>query len=62
MLITREKLNSRKLLTTFVTFFANCGLLWMGKLESGDFATVTVAIVGAYMASRAWVDGKAAIK
>lgn len=53
-----KKLNSRKLITAAVTFFTSCGLLWMGKLASGDFATITVAIVGSYMASRAWVDGK----
>jgi hypothetical protein len=53
-----SKLNSRKLIASFVTFFTSVGLLWEGKLESGDFATITVAIVGAYMASRAWVDGK----
>lgn len=54
----KEKLNSRKLITAATTFFTSVGLLWMGKLDSPDFATITVAIVGAYMASRAWVDGK----
>lgn len=57
-MVQMSKLNSRKLITAALTFFSSCGLLWFDKLQSSDFATVTVAIVGSYMASRAWVDGK----
>ena len=58
-MITRDKLNSRKLLVALVTFSACCGLLINGNLESKDFSTITLAIVGAYMASQGYVDGKA---
>lgn len=53
------KLNSRKLMVAMVTFTSCSGLLVTGHLESGDFATITLAIVGAYMASQGYVDGKA---
>ena len=57
-MITRDKINSRKLMVALVTFATSCGLLVQGHLESGDFATITLAIVGAYMASQGYVDGK----
>lgn len=52
-------MNSRKLMVAMVTFASCAGLLVTGHLESGDFATITLAIVGAYMASQGYVDGKA---
>ena len=58
MTMTSSKFNSRKLLLA-VGVFASCvGLLVFGHLESTDFATITLAIVGAYMASQGYVDGK----
>ena len=57
-MITRDKLNSRKLAVALVTFASSAGLLVTGHLESGDFATITLAIVGAYMASQGYVDSK----
>jgi hypothetical protein len=52
------KLNSRKLFVTVLTLVSCSGLLVTKNLESGDFASIIMAVVGAYMASRAWVDGK----
>lgn len=57
-MITRDKLNSRKLLVAMITFASSCALLVTGHLESSDFATITLAIVGAYMASQGYVDAK----
>lgn len=53
-----DKLNSRKLLVALVTFVGSSLLLVFGHLESNDFATITLAIVGSYMASQGYVDGK----
>ena len=57
-MITRDKINSRKLFVVMVVFASCCGLLVFGHLESGDFSTITLAVVGAYMAARGYVDGK----
>jgi uncharacterized MnhB-related membrane protein len=58
ILITRDKLNSRKLVVVLVTFASCCALLALSHLESADFATITLAIVGSYMAAQGYVDGK----
>lgn len=57
-MITRDKLNSRKLTVAMITFASCCGLLVAGHLESSDFATIVLAIVGSYMASQGYVDAK----
>ena len=57
-MITRDKLNSRKLGVAMITFSSCCGLLVTGHLESSDFATIVLAIVGSYMASQGYVDAK----
>jgi hypothetical protein len=57
-MITRDKLNSRKLMVTLLTFSSTSGLLVTGHLESGDFATIVLAIVGSYMASQGYVDAQ----
>ena len=54
----RSKINSRKLMVALITFASSCALLVGDHLDSGDFATITLAIVGAYMASQGYVDGK----
>jgi hypothetical protein len=45
-------------MVALVTFASCAGLLVTGHLESGDFATITLAIVGSYMASQGYVDSK----
>lgn len=45
-------------MVALVTFTSSCALLVTGHLDSGDFATITLAIVGSYMASQGYVDGK----
>lgn len=57
-LINRQKLNSRKLFVALFTFLVSTALLLNGSLESGDFSTITLAIVGSYMASQGYIDGK----
>lgn len=57
-MISLGKLNSRKLMVAVLTFASSCALLVFDHLESSDFATITLAIVGAYMASQGYVDSK----
>lgn len=45
-------------MVALITFGSSAVLLVTGHLESTDFATITLAIVGAYMASQGYVDGK----
>ena len=54
----REKINSRKLFVVLAVFSSCCGLLVFGHLESSDFATIVLAIVGSYMAAQGWIDSK----
>ena len=51
------KLNSRKLFVALFTEILSTGLLIGGLLESDHFVTITITIVGAYMASQGYVDG-----
>lgn len=56
-MLTREKLNSRKLFIAFFSESLAAVLLMMGFIEAEHFVTITITIVGAYMASQGYVDG-----
>lgn len=59
-MITREKLNSRKLAVCMVTFATCTALVAAGMIEGADYRTIVLGIVGSYMASQGWVDAKSA--
>lgn len=44
------KLGGRKFILCVVTELLTAGLLWFGKLDQGGYTTVTLAIIGAYIA------------
>ena len=55
-MVSRDKLNSRKLLVALVTESLATVLLMGGAIQAEHWVTVTITIVGAYMASQGWVD------
>ena len=57
-MLNREKLNSRKLFVALVTELLSTVLLISGAIQAEHFVTITITIVGAYMASQGWVDGQ----
>lgn len=57
-MLTKEKLNSRKLYIAVGTEFLNVALLLGGAIQAEHFVTITITVIGAYMATQAWVDGK----
>ena len=52
-----DKLNSRKLFVALFTEILTTGLLVAGLLDGDHFVTITITIVGAFMASQGYVDG-----
>lgn len=58
-MLSRDKVNSRKLFVALFTETLSTGLLLHGSLAGAEFVTITITIVGAYMASQGYVDGKA---
>ncbi len=57
-MLSRDKINSRKLFVAVLTEILSCGLLISGNIEAEHWVTVTITIVGAYMASQGWVDSQ----
>lgn len=57
-MLTRDKLNSRKLFVALFTESLSAILLMRGLLAGNEFVTITITIIGAYMASQGYVDGK----
>ena len=57
-MITRDKINSRKLFVALLTEFLSTALLIAGQIEAEHWVTVTLTIVGAYMAAQGFVDSK----
>ncbi len=51
-----EKIASRKLGMTFLTEVIATGLLIAGLIEADHWVTVTITVVGAYLAVQAYVD------
>lgn len=49
-------LNSRKLWVAVGTEVLNAALLIAGLLQADHFVTITITVIGAYMATQAWVD------
>ena len=44
------KYNSRKLLLVLFVYISSIVLLWYDKIDSGGFVTITIGVVGAYIA------------
>lgn len=57
-MISGEKLNSRKLWIAVGTELLATALLIADTIKSEHWVTVTITVIGAYMATQAWVDGK----
>jgi len=57
-MITRDKINSRKLFVALFTEFLSTALLAAGLIQAEHWVTVTITIVGAYMAAQGFVDSK----
>lgn len=55
-MISKEKLNSRKLLLAASTILIATLLLFPGLITSDNWVAVIIAIGGAYMATQAYVD------
>ena len=45
-----EILGGRKFLIALLATLGNIGLVWFGKIEAGVYSTVSIAIIGAYIA------------
>lgn len=45
-----EILGGRKFLIALLATLGNIGLVWFGKIEPGVYSTVSIAIIGAYIA------------
>jgi hypothetical protein len=56
--ISPDKLNSRKLWVAVGTELLSTVLLATGNIEAEHFVTITITVIGAYMATQAYVDGK----
>ena len=57
-MISPDKLNSRKLWVAVGTELLSTVLLATGNIEAEHFVTITITVIGAYMATQAYVDGK----
>jgi hypothetical protein len=57
-MISKEKLNSRKLLATAVIVAIATGLILHGDITADHWVDVLKWVVGAYLASQGWVDAK----
>ena len=55
-MISREKLNSRKLMLALLLISVATGLLIAKLIEAEHWVTVAITIGGAYMATQAYVD------
>lgn len=55
-MLTKEKLNSRKLWVAVGTEILATGLLIAGAIQAEHWVTVTITVVGAYMVTQAYVD------
>jgi len=55
-MITRDKLNSRKLLMSLSCIGLATGSLIAGLIQDEHWVTVVITIGGAYMATQAYVD------
>ena len=55
-MITRDKLNSRKLMVAIGCIFLASLLLAAGFIQAEHWVTVVITIGGAYMATQAYVD------
>lgn len=56
MMLTKEKLNSRKLAVCLICLATATGLLIAHLLGPEQWVTVCITIGGAYMATQAYVD------
>ena len=45
-----QKLGGRKFLIALIATLGNIGLVWFAKIEPGVYSTVSIAIIGAYIA------------
>jgi len=45
-----QKIGGRKFLIAFLSVLTNSLLVWFGKIEPGVYSTVSIAIVGGYIA------------
>lgn len=52
----KEKLNSRKLWISVGTELLSTGLLIAGAIQAEHWVTVTITVIGAYLATQAWED------
>lgn len=57
-LITRDKLNSRKLALALLAFSTSTVLVVTGQLDGDQFSQIVLSIIGPYMAAQGYVDGK----
>jgi hypothetical protein len=57
-MLSKDKLNSRKLGVFLVCFSTATALLIAKLLEAEHWVTVCITVGGAYMATQAYVDGK----
>ena len=55
-MITRDKLNSRKLMVAIGCIFLASLLLAAGFIQAEHWVTVVITVGGAYMATQAYVD------
>ena len=51
-----SKLNSRKLWVAVGTEFLSTGLLLADYIKPDNWVTVTITVIGAYLATQAWQD------
>lgn len=55
-MVSRDKLNSRKLAFALLSYAVATVMLCIGQIEGENWTTVVITIGGAYMASQAYVD------